>query len=58
MNSAICAASVGDIERYEAARSCMKALITVLAGDGIGGEVTAEAVRVLERGGGAFRACL
>ena len=27
----------------------MKALIAVLAGDGIGGEVTAEAVRVLER---------
>ncbi len=32
----------------------MTALIAVLAGDGIGGEVTAEAVRVLERVGAVF----
>ena len=39
-------------------RSSMQALIAVLAGDGIGAEVTAEAVRALDARGGAFRPCV
>ncbi len=50
---------LGDIERFEAARSGrerpLHALIAVLAGDGIGAEVTAEAVRALEAAGAALR---
>src|ERR1700704_2042946 len=59
MSSAICAASwpTSSVTKQRIPKSppwCrrrpkVKALIAVLAGDGIGGEVTAEAVRVLER---------
>src|SRR5579883_1818882 len=62
-SSATCAASCprsSASRRVDPHEHCrMQALIAVLAGDGIGAEVTQEAVRVLERvaerGGHAFR---